>query len=168
MNIKRSRAAKGTLVISFTEPEVDLLRMLLDELDELVEVLDGGNQMTKRLFPAGYRDDEVASEDFRDLTQTSLQQERRDRYGQCRAELPFSSEAGGVSAAVAGKLTVTAETSQRWLIAINDMRLALGTRLGVTAAPLEEVESDHPDAGARMAYHWLTSLQDNLLTQLMR
>ena len=60
------------------------------------------------------------------------------------------------------------EVAQRWLIVLNDMRLALGTRLGVTAEGFEEIDPDDPEAAARAAYYWLTAIQDELLTQMSK
>ncbi len=152
------RRTTGVIVASFADVEVALIAALLDELDDLIDAMDEDDATTRRLFPAGYRDDEVATADFRELTAASLQQERRDRYGLCRAELPRP----------AGKVTITPETSERWLVVLNDMRLTLGTRLGVTADGFDHLADDDPDSAARALYHWLTGVQDELLTQLMR
>lgn len=163
------RRRTKSIALQLGELEVELLENLLDELEALALDPADDDPVTQRLYIDGYADP-VAAADFRDLTRSSLQSERRDRYGQSRAELPF----GG------GELTIDAESVGRWLMVINDMRLALGTRLGVTAegfapAGASEIRSDgSPDAArtveseqaieaAQAAYHWLTALQDGLV-----
>jgi hypothetical protein len=58
------------------------------------------------------------------------------------------------------------EQAQAWLRALNDVRLALGTRLDITEDWYEEaVELDPRDPRTAMfaAYDWLTMLQDSLI-----
>jgi Domain of unknown function (DUF2017) len=52
--------------------------------------------------------------------------------------------------------------------ALNDARLALGTRLGVTEDPeYESIADSDPDAGAYAVYGWLTWVQDDLVQVLL-
>jgi hypothetical protein len=160
----------SVMVMALGHIEVALLGGLLDELDELASDPPLDDPVTQRLFPAGYQD-EQAAEDFRALTQLSLAQERRGRYAECRAELPVRE----------GELVLSAEEAARWLVVLNDMRLALGTRLGVTADGFADDDidladdapgSDEAERGrsraARAAYHWLTAIQDDLVISIMR
>jgi hypothetical protein len=149
-----------SVVLPLSEVEVAVLGGLIDELDALAADPPAGDPVTDRLYPPGY-DDDAAALEFRDLTQQSLQRERRERYEQCRAELPT----GG------GELVIAAESVQSWLVVLNDMRLALGTRLGVTPDGFDE-SADGPVVAedvhaARIAYHWLTAIQDRLVTSVM-
>ncbi len=157
---RKTRSDDG-LTLTLSDIEVTVLAQLLDDLDELSEDPSPHDPVAGRLYPAGYADADAAAE-FRDLTQTSLQQDRRNRYGQCRAELPD----GG------GDIVVEAESVHRWLVVINDMRLALGTRLGVTADGFtDEVDgrtSAAENQAARTVYQWLTAIQDDIVTSLLR
>jgi Domain of unknown function (DUF2017) len=117
------------------------------------------------MYVDGYAEPAAAA-DFRELTQASLQGERRDRYRKCRAELPDDG----------GELVIGADELPRWLMVVNDMRLALGTRLGVTAEGFVEPDPTDPSDpsvpapdvyAGRAAYHWLTALQDDLVTSAM-
>lgn len=152
------RRAKQSIVASFAAVEVALLVALLGELEDVMAEMAPDDPATQRLFPAAFPDDAAATTQFRELTEQSLQQERRDRYEQCRAELP----------AAGGQVVITSQMSGRWLVVLNDMRLALGTRLGVTAEPMADAETDDSDRGARALYDWLTGVQDQLLSQVMR
>jgi hypothetical protein len=150
----RLRRVKGALAVELTEAESTLLEQFLDQLAVIVDEPDADDPLVQRLFPAGHRDDAAAADDFRALTQSALQHERSDRYRACQDELP----AGG------GRLVFSDNSVQRWLVVLNDMRLALGTRLGVSSEPFDDPDDD--DWGARLAYNWLTAFQDNLLTRI--
>ena len=55
---------------------------------------------------------------------------------------------------------------QAWLGVLNDTRLVLGTRLGVTEDERELNPAD-PQAGAYAMYQWLTWLQGDLVEALL-
>jgi hypothetical protein len=155
---RRGRGPDQPLVLVFNEIEVSVLGQLLDELDDLADRAGdppASDPANERLYPPAHADANTAAE-FRDLTQTSLQHDRRDRYGQCRAELPGEG----------GEIVVEAESVQRWLMVLNDMRLVLGTRLGVTADGFAD-EADGANAPAQLAYHWLTAVQDDIVTSVL-
>ncbi len=165
--MRRRSRDNHQVVLSLTEVESTVLGQLLDDLEELADLADvpadqaAANPVIDRLFPDGY-DDAGAADEFRELTRASLQEERRERYGQCRAELP----AGG------GEIVVEPDSVQRWLVVLNDMRLALGTRLGVTAEGFAD-DPDQPDdadeiRAARTVYQWLTAIQDDMVNAVMR
>jgi hypothetical protein len=155
MRVTRRR---GSPRIALESVEVAVLNTLLDELDELIDGMDPTDASTRRLFPAGYRDDPDAESDFRELTEQTLREARTERYGLMRAVLP---EGGGL-------IEVDAEDAHLWLTVLNDMRLALGTRLGVTEDRPLVASNDGPDAAAVAIYDWLTTLQDSLVHALMR
>ncbi|MDT5014936.1 MAG: hypothetical protein QOD39_1096, partial [Mycobacterium sp.] len=54
-----------------------------------------------------------------------------------------------------------------WASAVNDMRLALGTMLGVAPEGLQELPAEHPMAGHQDVYQWLTVLQEYLVLGIM-
>jgi hypothetical protein len=111
-----------------------------------------------RLFPAGYRDDDEAEDEFRSLTALSLRTERTDRARRCRAE----------TADEPTELELTDEDGQRWIQVINDLRLALGTELNITEDDEPEIDLDDPEAERRAIYYWLTGAQDSIVRTLMR
>lgn len=139
--------------------EVELLTRLLDELDA---VLDGAagpeDEVLQRLNPAAYVDDEDADADYRRLTEGSLRSERNERMAACRADLAISPD---VDLADPG-------AARRWIQVLNDLRLALGTRLGVTEDDDRDIDPNDPQTQPRMIYFWLTGLQDSVVQGLMR
>jgi hypothetical protein len=102
----------------------------------------------QRLYPDGYTDDDEASREYRELVHSDLQAGRIGRLQACRAELPL----GG------GRMELDDEALDRWLRELNDLRLGLGTRLGVT----EEDGLDDSQPAVQI-YTWLTAVQDMLV-----
>ncbi|NKS62277.1 DUF2017 family protein [Rhodococcus hoagii] len=66
-----------------------------------------------------------------------------------------------------GKVVLTPEQADAWLAGLNDVRLALGTNLGIDADSPEEVDPDDPRAPHYDVYHWLTWMQDSLVQALI-
>lgn len=68
--------------------------------------------------------------------------------------------------ATGGKIVLTPEQADAWLTALNDVRLALGTALGIENDTPEQLDPDDPRAPHLDVYHWLTWMQDSLLQAL--
>jgi hypothetical protein len=109
--------------VRLDEIEARLLKAMFDDLAEVVErdAFEAGDPVRARLYPAGYRDDTAASDDFRELTESSLRAERSQRARACADDITGP-----------GEVVLDADGGQRWIQALNDLRLALGTRLNVT------------------------------------
>ncbi|MFI0367657.1 DUF2017 domain-containing protein [Actinomadura sp. 1N219] len=157
--------------------EVALLRALMEQLlallgeapgedDELASMGIAENAtmpddpVLARLFPDAYRDDGKSAEEFRRYTEMGLRDGKREAAGTVLASL-----AGGPGSDV----VLDEKQAQAWLRALNDVRLALGTRLDITEEWYEEAESmtpDDPRAPMFAAYDWLTSLQESLVRVL--
>ncbi len=65
-----------------------------------------------------------------------------------------------------GKIVLTPEQADAWLTALTDVRLALGTVLGIDADTPDHLSPDDPRAPHLDVYHWLTWMQDSLLQAL--
>ncbi len=144
--------------------EATLLQALLDELDTVLAGDDPDDDVLRRLYPAGYRDNLDAEIEFRALTESGLRSDRSERIDACRAELAAAQRnRGGVEVDLADP-----DTGRRWLQVLNDLRLTLGTRLGVTEGDDLDFDPHDPDEQPRVVYHWLTAVQDTLVQALMR
>jgi hypothetical protein len=185
--VKRTRRG---VVVSFDEVEASLLRHLVGEIRDLLaddepmppptgrtgtvpsdaelsaltglgmglgDETDGrtapSDPALARLLPDAYRDDDQAAGEFRRLTEGSL---RRDKVGAADRLL------AALPADGAGEVRLDHETTESWLSTINDVRLALGTRLEVTEE-MAEPDPEDPDAPAYVVYLWLTELQGVLI-----
>lgn len=135
-----------------------------------------------RLFPDAYRgpdgaaepvdpsaeeDTRTASADFRRFTENDLRaRKREDGLAVVRAldALTARGEGGAV-------LTLTGDESRQWLGALNDLRLAIGTRLDVTddedGGGLYSLPDEDPRKPMVMAYLWLGALQETLVETLL-
>jgi hypothetical protein len=154
------------LVVSITEAEAELLRSIPAELSPILSApVDPDNPVSERLFPRAYLDptEEGAEREWQELVRPELVRERLASL----ERLTKSLERGQVRK---GRLEVELDPdeAQAWLGALNDARLALGTRLGVTEdLDYDNVGEDHPDAAAYAVYGWLTWLEGDLVETLL-
>ena len=148
-------------VMDLIEPEAARAQ----DLDELEAILQADAAETPtdpvlaRLLPDGYRDDPDAAGEFRKYTELSL---RAAKHENAQIMLDSLPEAGG-------KLQLTQEQAQAWLKALNDVRLALGTKLGVTEDFEEQWDKlghDDPRRTAFEVYAWLGAVQESLVRAL--
>jgi hypothetical protein len=144
--------------------EGELLVQLLADTAEAMQAgaLADEDPVRQRLFPAAYPDDLEAEEGFRRLTESALRDERIERAERCTAEVASArSRRRGL------ELVLDDAAGDRWMRALNDVRLALGTRLGITEDDDRDIDPTNPGAGSRLAYAWLTAVQDGLVQALM-
>ena len=138
--------------LRLSREERALLAHLAGELRALL-ASDPDAPTLQRLFPDAYAGDDEAEEDYRRLVHSDL--------------------VGGRLAA----LRVVEETLTRdrlddeeldaWLRSVNDLRLVLGTRLGVTEEVYElELGSGDPVAPELAVFFYLTWLQERVLEAL--
>lgn len=185
-----SRGPRRGIQLSLKQHEVEILRSLFSDLFDLLteDVPAGGAQggqteswaaqlgladldgapvedpqdpALARLFPSAYPDDEEASAEFRRFTQPELRDARRKRVAEVIATL--DAIPGG------GKHRLDDEQAQCWLGALNDLRLVLGTRIGVTEEDQdlqEKIDPDDPLAPFRAVYYYLAYLQETLLASI--
>lgn len=145
-------------VLRLDSEEAQLLSLLIDDLTALLgDDADPDDDVLQRLHPAAYRDDPDAEAEYRALTESSLRGERDDRIAACRADL-----AGGDEIKLADP-----EVARRWLQVLNDLRLAIGTRLGVTQDGEPDLDPNDPAARPWIVYSWLTAVQDAVVHTLM-
>jgi hypothetical protein len=169
------RARKGGVSVTFGADEARVLRHVLGEMLELLGPDDEVEQdplavavgigtattapddpALARLFPDGYTDDADASADFRRYTEPGLRAAKREAL---QTALATIGEPGA-------KVTLTSEQAEAWLRALNDTRLVLGERLGVTEDWDEVVASlveDDPRLPLFWVYDRLTYLQETLV-----
>jgi hypothetical protein len=111
-----------------------------------------------RLLPDAYRQDPAAAGDFRRYTDHDLRSGKRANAKTLLASLP---EGGG-------SLILDRDQVDAWLSSLNDLRLALGTALGVTEDGSDETDDpedlDDPEDASTGIYHWLGYLQESLLS----
>jgi hypothetical protein len=189
----------GGAAVALDDVEISIIRSLAVQLleligpgpgedapeDPLAELFADGpseppaDPVLMRLFPDAYSDPEgmpgpkeaeeqrAYSSEFRRYTENDLRAGKRENaLAVIRAldELSGAGEGGAV-------LKLSTEQSQQWLGALNDLRLAIGSRLDITDEEDTELLYRLPDEDPRkpmvMAYLWLGGLQETLVSTLM-
>ncbi|MEW1750248.1 DUF2017 domain-containing protein [Streptomyces angustmyceticus] len=186
----------GGAAVPLDEVEISILRSLAVQLMELIgpgeepggregddllaSVFNDGpseppaDPVLARFFPDAYGgpdlvpDDDVraASAEFRRYTENDLRaRKREDALALIRA-LDTLAPAGD-----SATLRLDARECRQWLGALNDLRLAIGTRLEVTdeedGGELLRLPDSDPRKPMVMAYLWLGGLQETLVESLM-
>lgn len=176
------RARRGGVTVSFGADDERWLRHVLGEMLDLLgpgEDADGfgddplaaavgigtataapEDPALARLFPDGYTEDPDASADFRRYTEPGLRAAKRASLQTALATL------------APAKVVLDEEQAEAWLRALNDTRLVLGERLGVTEDwddLIESLAAEQPD-DPRLPMFWvydrLTFLQETLVRAL--
>lgn len=153
-------------VARFSPEEVKVLRQVASEVVALLtDGFDREDPVVDRLFPDVYRDDPSSSADIRRYTEGDLKTGKIDQAGAMLAALPSS---GGT------EVVLDDESAEAWLRALNDVRLAIGTRLDVRDDMVVEDELDdavmRDPTSARVGqlslYAYLGYLQQSLVDAL--
>ena len=160
------RRIRGTEKVRVTLPAIDaeLLRHLGDQLQALLATSAPGDPVHDRLYPRVYLDptEEEAEGEWQRYLHDDLVAERLAAVDALVATLDRGEVDDGI-------VTTDLEPEEvgRWLSTLNDARLALGTRLGVTEErDLDDVPEDADERPAWEVYDWLTWMQSSLLGAL--
>ncbi|MER7644308.1 MULTISPECIES: DUF2017 domain-containing protein [unclassified Streptomyces] len=191
----------GGAAVALDDVEISIIRSLAVQLleligpgpgedasdDPLAELFAEGpseppaDPVLRRLFPDAYTDPEQApdspqdaeermahSAEFRRFTENDLRAGKRENALAVVRTLDALNP-GGDGGAI---LKLTAEESRQWLGALNDLRLAIGSRLDITdeddTDDLYRLPDEDPRKPMVMAYLWLGGLQETLVSTLMR
>ena len=183
---------RGGAAVALDEVEIAILRSLAVQLLELIgpgdEPAEDADPLAAlfaegpseppadpalaRLFPEAYASEEsdelrAKSAEFRRFTENDLRSRKREDALALIRALDTLAPAGGGSA----ELRLKPEECRQWLGALNDLRLAIGTRLEVTdeedGGELLRLPDSDPRKPMVMAYLWLGGLQETLVESLM-
>jgi hypothetical protein len=160
-----NRRRDGRFDLTLEPAEVELLRDLPEQLRALYEG-DRDDLARRRLFPRAYLDptEEQAESDWEERVHPGLLEARLDALN-CVTETVAAAEPGRRDHFV---VRLQPDDVQAWLAVLNDARLALGTRIGVTDdTDLAQLEPTSPEAPAVAAYAWLTYLEGELVDALL-
>jgi hypothetical protein len=143
------RTEEGDFRVVLSPDEREILRGLPGELRSLLDE-DARNPALRRLFPPAYEDDAESEQEYRRLLEGELLAGRR--------------KALAVLEETAGRERLAEDELHAWLGALNDLRLVLGTRIGVTEELYEaELDPADPQAAEVALYLYLTWLQEELV-----
>jgi hypothetical protein len=152
--------ARADAVLQLEEHEAGLLRELVGETRTLLEAdVPRADPVIARLFPDAYEDPEPA-EAYREMVGDELRREKL-------RSLAAVSESLGPSGHAAVELS--ADLASAWLAWLTDVRLAVGTRLGVTEETMGgEVDPESAEAPAYEVLHWLGWIQESIIERIGR
>lgn len=143
-----------------------------DELEQITGIRAGNprrpqDATMRRLLPDFYRSEhnhpagsanaESLNGALRSLHEPAIIEAKRDAGERVLRTMP----AGG------GRFELGRDDANAWVAAINDVRLALGTMLGIGPNGPEQLDDGHPLAGHVDVYQWLTVMQEYLVLALM-
>ena len=137
------------VVLEFAEGESGVLRSLVDQYLEVVGGDAGSDPAHARLFPAAYRDDDAAADEFTRYTRAGL----IDRKAANAAQVALALDDETVR--------LSADDAARWLPLLTDLRLVIADRLGIRTD-----DDEIPDTPAGEVYVWLGHLQESILQLL--
>jgi hypothetical protein len=150
------RRGRGGLKLTLPDHERALLADLVAQLVTVLEGGDPGDPAVARLLPSAYPDDEEAAAEFRRFTADDLTARKVANARRVLDDLGPPATARLDDAA-----------QQAWLRTLTDLRLVLGSRLGVTdegPAPTEDPQL----LVMHDVFDWLGYLQESLVQALMR
>ena len=116
-----------------------------------------------RLLPSAHREDDEVAAEFRRYTEQGLRARKRPGLETARRTLGRS-----------GPLELDRSEAMAWVVALTDVRLVVGERLGLRtdedatalASALEDLDEDDPQTFLVAIYDFLTWLQESLVHAL--
>ena len=146
------------LTLHVEEHEAGLLRQLVDESRRLLEAdIPREDPVVARLFPDAYEDPDDARA-FDEMVGGELRSAKLDSLRMVGESLGDSGDA---------TVHLSPELTSAWLAWLTDVRLAVGTRLGVTEETMgADVDPASPDAPAWEVLHWLGWIQESIIGRL--
>ncbi len=147
------RARNGTFELRIPADERDLLRSLGPQMRSVLSQDGGPDEAVDRLFPVAYPTDEDRQTEYRLLVHGELLESHLGAL----AVLEETADADRLDA----------DQLSAWMRAVNEVRLVLGTRLGVTEDGEERpADARHPLAPSFAVYDYLTYLQGEIIDAL--
>lgn len=127
-----------------------------------------------RLFPDAYHEDDESAADFRRFTEDSLRETKANAAATVLASLATAEGArpdaeqddADVNQGEKVRIDLDNEQITAWLRTLTDLRLALGTRLGVEEGDEEHwaaLPADDPRRHVHDVYDWLGWVQETLV-----
>jgi Domain of unknown function (DUF2017) len=112
---------------------------------------------SERTHPAGSASADSLNAALRSLHEPVIIDAKRESAQRLLSTIPQ----GG------GRFELSKDDANAWVASVNDVRLALGTMLGIGPDGPERLPDSHPMAGHLDVYQWLTVLQEYLVLAMM-
>jgi hypothetical protein len=179
---RRERGGDDVLLV-LPEHERALLMDLTRQVVQMLEHGDAADPAMVRLLPSAYPDDDEAAAEFRRFTADDLIG-RKIAHAQAVLATLEAPATEGTAGTASDEPTprrrgsrskgprpderrLDTAAQQAWLRSLTDLRLTLGTRLGITDEGLPSGAESHLQA-MHAVFDWLGYLQESLLQTLTR
>ena len=142
------------------DPFAQLMAAVVGNLESTIEQPD--DPVLRRLLPNAYADPESAAE-FRKYSESSLRSFKQTQLMYLREQLVFPVDHE------LPKADIAVSDPARWLVAINDLRLALAIRLDIKQDSYELydlMKDDDLQKPLFAVYFWLGGIQESLISHL--
>ncbi len=179
---RHGRGDRVRYVAVLDRPEASVLRGLMSQVDDMLTDRGGAAEADElsaltgiRTGPSTAPDDPVLARLLPDFAAADDEGGAELSAGLRSVREPELIEAKQAAIATVlatcpeygGRVELVPAEAEAWLTAVNDVRLALGTALEVGEDMPEHLPADDPRAEHLPVYHWLTWLQDSLVTTLV-
>lgn len=151
------RADEG-LRLRLATREAAILRELVKEMRLLLEAdIPESDDVMQRLFPRAHEDHEEERK-YQELVGNELHRAKLDALRSVDETLGAEDELDVI---------LSPEAADDWLRLLNDLRLAIGTRLDVDEDKMDRTyDPSDPEAPALSVLHWLGWLQGSILEEM--
>ncbi len=156
--MKGFRRNGDDVVAKFDLEDAEMLATLARQVAVLVAERGepGDDPVLDRLLPDAYRDSTEDAAEFRRFTESELG-DHKVANALAIAE-SLDPVPGGKSVAV----RLDDQAAMAWLRGLTDIRLALGTRIGITDAGVPSIDTDQTELTFAI-YSWLSAVQESLV-----
>lgn len=138
-------AKDGQISVRLDDTMRALIKQVAEELREVLLVEDP--ELTRRLYPTAYPDDDEAEDDYQEVVHDQLLMQRLDGIDQLQATIDDEE--------------ISVDTADAWMNTINQIRLVLGTKLDVGEEQVE-IDQDDPEATSHVIYQVLSHILEEL------
>ncbi|MFT5124242.1 MAG: hypothetical protein ACI9TH_001828 [Kiritimatiellia bacterium] len=147
--------------IAFVKEEIEILQNLPDQLREIIENPDFTRDAARRLFPPGSEDPEVQL-DYMEVAADSIREHKLANLDGFLETLQAPRKHFGLRF-----VTLTPEQVDFWIGFLNDMRLMIGTDIGVDSGTWgDDIDWGEVEDLRIRIYGYLSYLQSALLEAL--
>jgi Domain of unknown function (DUF2017) len=143
-----SKNRTGTITVRLRAPERQYLRAMATGF---LGHLESDDPALERLAPTVYADPDLESE-YQGFTATDLDASRRAAIEEALKTVDDKK--------------ISVQTAELWMRTFNDLRLVLGTQLGVDEDWRDEMEADDPRAERYFLYRFLTEVVGSIVYAL--
>lgn len=156
------RERDGRVLVSLERSELDLLSQLASQLRGLLDAPSPDDAAIDRLFPRAYLDptEEEAEEVWQAIAGSDLLARRIEAL---RTLVEDVEATGSDESTKRVRFYLDRESEAAWLGVLNDLRLTLGSRLGITEDEEVGGRAQSADTTALAVYDWLTQIQGALV-----